>query len=70
MAKASRKASVIATIAVRTVGLFQRPHAGAGTVNAADQVLLEQVMSHLLMEFETTLAAWQLTGRLSEARKF
>jgi hypothetical protein len=50
------------------VGLFQRPGVRAGMANAAGQVLFAQVISHLLMEFETTLAAGQLTGRLSQAR--
>ena len=58
----------MATIAVTTMGLLQPPGVGAGMVNATDQVLLAQVISHLLMEFETTLAARQLTGRLSQAR--
>jgi hypothetical protein len=47
----------MATIAFTNVTQLQRPDVRAGMVNTVDQVLFAQVISHLLMEFETTLAA-------------
>jgi hypothetical protein len=38
-------------------------------VNTEEQVLFAQVISHLPMELRQHLAARQLTGRLSQARK-
>jgi hypothetical protein len=67
MAKASWTASAMVTIAAMNINRFPRINVGIGAVSAEEQVLVAHI-SHLLMEFETTLGCKQLTGRLSQAR--